>query len=169
MKKSLGLAWMAGLWLSQSSVHAVAADEALPLGLALQAAEETLRVCEAAGYRVSVSVVDLAGQAKVLLKGDGSTPHTQDTAYRKAYSVVTFGVNYNLDSSAQVAAFLSKNPVLYSAVLTLPNVTPLPGAVAIKARDRFIAALGVSGAPGGDKDESCARAGIAKIADRLPK
>ena len=102
MKKSLGLAWMAGLWLSQSSVHAVAADEALPLGLALQAAEETLRVCEAAGYRVSVSVVDLAGQAKVLLKGDGSTPHTQDTAYRKAYSVVTFGCRVNQADSLAV-------------------------------------------------------------------
>ena len=39
--------------------------------------------------------------------------------------------------------------------------------VPIKAGDETIGAIGVSGAPGGDKDEACANAGIAKITDRL--
>ena len=145
MKKLIVMLVMTVIGLQTHSQVLVAEDTyVLPLSLALQAAEETMRTCEAAGYRVSVSVVDLAGQTKVLLKGDSSTPHTQDTAYRKAYSVVTFGLNYNLNTSAQVAAFLSKNPVLYSAVLTLPNITPLPGAVAIKAKGGVVAVIGVS-------------------------
>jgi uncharacterized protein GlcG (DUF336 family) len=43
----------------------------------------------------------------------------------------------------------------------------LAGGVAIKAGDEIVAALGVGGAPGGDKDEACARAGVAKIQDRV--
>ena len=37
----------------------------------------------------------------------------------------------------------------------------------IKVGNDTIAAIGVSGAPGGDKDEACAEAGLAKIKDRL--
>jgi len=37
----------------------------------------------------------------------------------------------------------------------------------IKIGDDVIGAVGVSGAPGGDKDEVCAKAGIDKVADQL--
>lgn len=53
------------------------------------------------------------------------------------------------------------------ALSSLPDVLPLAGGVAIKAGDEIVAALGVGGAPGGDKDEACARAGVAKIQDRV--
>ena len=46
-------------------------------------------------------------------------------------------------------------------------VSAISLAVAIKRRGEIVAALGIGGAPGGDKDEACARAGLAKIADRL--
>ena len=36
-----------------------------------------------------------------------------------------------------------------------------------KAGNEVIGAVGVSGAPGGEKDEVCANAGIAKVADAL--
>lgn len=49
------------------------------------------------------------------------------------------------------------------------DVMALPGAEAFHADTAIIAALGVGGAPGGDKDEVCARAGVAKVADRLPR
>jgi uncharacterized protein GlcG (DUF336 family) len=51
----------------------------------------------------------------------------------------------------------------------LPNIAPLPGGVAIKAGDEIVAALGVSGSPGGDKDEACAQAGVASIKDDLAR
>jgi uncharacterized protein GlcG (DUF336 family) len=37
----------------------------------------------------------------------------------------------------------------------------------LKVGDKIVAALGVGGAPGGDKDEACARAGVAKSRDRV--
>jgi uncharacterized protein GlcG (DUF336 family) len=40
------------------------------------------------------------------------------------------------------------------------QMLPLPGGLAIRAGDEVVAAIGVGGAPGGDKDERCARAGI---------
>jgi uncharacterized protein GlcG (DUF336 family) len=51
---------------------------------------------------------------------------------------------------------------------TVSNVMALPGAVAFKSKNAIVAALGVGGAPGGDKDEVCARAGVAKVEDRIP-
>jgi uncharacterized protein GlcG (DUF336 family) len=51
---------------------------------------------------------------------------------------------------------------------TVHNVMALPGAVSFMSRGEMVAALGVGGAPGGDKDEVCAPAGVAKARDRLP-
>lgn len=141
----------------------------IPLNLAIEAASETIRSCEASGHNVSVAVVDMYGQAIVQVKGDRSTPHTSDLAYRKAFTVITFGPNYKLDTSTQVAAWASKNPTFYEALLTVPNITPLPGAVAVKVKGEIVAAIGVSGAAGGDNDEACAKSGIRKISDRLNK
>jgi uncharacterized protein GlcG (DUF336 family) len=39
--------------------------------------------------------------------------------------------------------------------------------VPIKVGNVAIGAVGVSGAVGGDKDEACANAGIAKVGDKL--
>jgi uncharacterized protein GlcG (DUF336 family) len=50
----------------------------------------------------------------------------------------------------------------------LADVIPLGGGVPIKVGEDTIGAVGLSGAPGGqDKEEACAKAGIAKVADQL--
>tara|TARA_R110002167_G_scaffold267707_2_gene474333 strand:+ start:793 stop:1308 length:516 start_codon:yes stop_codon:yes gene_type:complete len=164
MKNSVKLLLTSFIILLHNSVQAAGL---LPLSLAIEAASETIQSCGTSGYNVSVAVVDMYGQAIVQLKGDKSTPHTQDLAYRKAFTLITFGPNYSLDTSTQVAAWASKNSSFYDALLTVPNITPLPGAVSVKVNGKMIAAIGVSGAPGGDKDEACASYGISKIIDRL--
>ena len=58
----------------------------LPMSLAQKAANAALAKCEEGGYRVSVAVVDRGGNVKVLLRGDGAGPHTQDSSVRKAYT-----------------------------------------------------------------------------------
>jgi uncharacterized protein GlcG (DUF336 family) len=63
----------------------------LPLSLAIEAATELIRSCEARGYAVSASVVDTAGVIKLQAKGNHSTIHTEDTSFRKAYTVVSVG------------------------------------------------------------------------------
>ena len=139
----------------------------LPLSLAVEAATEAIRSCEAEGYAVSASVVDTSGVVKVQLKGDHSTVHTQDTSFRKAYTLVTFGPIFNLDTTSQIAE-LAKNPAGPGPALTsIPNVLALAGSAAIKRNNEIVAALGVGGSPGGAKDEACAEAGVAKIHDRV--
>jgi uncharacterized protein GlcG (DUF336 family) len=140
----------------------------LPLDLAMEAAREALRSCESSGYKVSVAVVDASGLIKVQLKGDQSTVHTKDTSFRKAYTIVSMGPIFKVDTGTDFANFLKTNPNA-PAFLTIPNIITLPGSVAVKVKGDFVAGIGVGGAPGGDKDEICAVAGLKKIAERLPK
>ena len=49
----------------------------------------------------------------------------------------------------------------------IPNVVFVGGGMPIKARNEIIGAVVVSGAPGEELDEACAKAGIAKLADDL--
>lgn len=140
----------------------------LPLDLALEAAQEAVRTCTANGYPVTVTVVDVDGTPKVVLRGDHSTIHTRDSSFRKAYTVITMGPIFHLDASSGFAELVAKNPA-GPQLATMPNVVALPGAVAVKAGQETVAAIGVGGSPGGDKDEVCAAAGLAKIRDRLPK
>jgi uncharacterized protein GlcG (DUF336 family) len=43
------------------------------------------------------------------------------------------------------------------------QMLPLPGGLAMRAGDEVVGAIGVGGAPGGDKDERYVRGGIEKI------
>ena len=138
----------------------------LPLALASEAATEAIRACEMQGYAVSASVVDPSGVVKLQAKGDHSTIHTRDTSFRKAYTVVTLGPIFKFETSGRFAELVAKNP-FGQALTSIPDILALPGAVAIKRNDEIVAALGVGGAPGGDKDEACAEAGVARIRSRV--
>jgi uncharacterized protein GlcG (DUF336 family) len=49
----------------------------------------------------------------------------------------------------------------------LTDVIPLGGGIPIKIGEDTIGGIGVSGAPGQEKDEACAKAGLEKVADQL--
>jgi uncharacterized protein GlcG (DUF336 family) len=139
----------------------------LPLDLALEAATEAVRVCTLQGYRVTATVVDMDGVPQVALRGDGATVHTAESSFEKAFTVVTLGPEFNFDTSGALFELVKTNPYL-PRLAQVRNVMALPGAVAFHANGAIVGALGIGGSPGGDKDEVCARAGIAKVADRLP-
>jgi uncharacterized protein GlcG (DUF336 family) len=134
----------------------------LPLALAVKAATKAIATCASNGYPVSAVVVDPSGIIKLEAKGDHSTIHTTTSAFRKAYTVVTFGPIFRFDASSAFAALVAKNPN-GAALATLPDIALLAGGVAIKAGDEIVAALGIGGSPGGDKDEVCAQAGVDSI------
>jgi uncharacterized protein GlcG (DUF336 family) len=138
----------------------------LPLALAIKAATKAIASCASNGYPVSAVVVDTSGVIKLEAKGDHSTILTTTSAFRKAYTVVTFGPIFRFDASSTFADLVAKNPS-GAALATLPDIALLPGGVAIKFKDEIVAALGVGGSPGGDKDEACAQAGVASIKDDL--
>jgi len=101
-------------------------------------------------------------------KGDHSTIHTKTASYRKAYKTVTMGPIFDFDTLAAWVEKLETNPYA-SAYASPPEIFLLPGAGAVKVRGEIGAAIGVGGAPGGDKDELCATADLAKVEDRLPQ
>lgn len=139
----------------------------IPLDVAYDAAKEAMRVCEAKHYWVSATVVDMDGVPQLQLRGDKATVHTGESSFRKAFTVVTLGPEFNFDRSSGFFDLMKTSP--YAPQLaTVHNVMALPGAVAIKVNGEIVGALGIGGAPGGDKDEVCAAAGVAKVADRLP-
>jgi uncharacterized protein GlcG (DUF336 family) len=123
--------------------------------------------CAQKGYAVTAAVVDLDGVRQAILRGDGAPIHTLDNAYYKAYSAASLTLARKEDSTKAVADRMSKNTPSTVPQTPLPNVTYAVGGVAIMASGNTIAGIGVSGAPGGNFDEECARAAIAKIQDRM--
>ena len=160
------VAALAALPLGSAMAQVGQSGYTLPLALAMKAATTAIATCASKGYPVSAVVVDTSGVIKLEAKGDHSTILTTTSAFRKAYTVVTFGPIFRFDASSTFAELAAKNPS-GAALATLPNIALLPGAVAIKVGDEVIAALGIGGSPGGDKDEACAQAGVASIKDDL--
>ena len=123
--------------------------------------------CAQKGYTVTAVVVDLDGVRQALLRGNGAPIHTLDNAFYKAYSAASLTLARQEDSTKAVADRMSKNPPTTVPQTPLPNVTYAVGGVTIMVDGVAIGAIGVSGAPGGQFDEECARAALAKIQDRL--
>lgn len=142
--------------------EALPTAKVLPLELALQAAEAALDACRANGYRVSVAVVDRGGLVTVQLRGDGAGPHTLDSSARKAYTALSLR-----RSTRALVALVRKYPAAAGLARMNEHILLLGGGLPIEAGDEVIAAIGVGGAPGGGKDEACARAGLKSIVDRL--
>ena len=124
-------------------------------------------ICAKKGYNVAAVVVDLDGVRQALLRGNGAPIHSHDNAYYKAYSAASLTLARNEDSTKEVRDRMAKNPPSTVPQPPLPNVTYAVGGVTIMAGGVAIGAIGVSGAPGGQIDEECARAALAKIQDRI--
>jgi uncharacterized protein GlcG (DUF336 family) len=133
-------------------------QKAISLDLAHAIAQAALDDCRSRNYHPAIVVIDASGAVKVLLRDDGSGPQNSDTARRKAFTALAFKGK----SSDQVKIWETQK---------IPNIGPdrvaLAGGVAIKSGDDVIGAIGIGGAPGSDKDEACALAGIAKYAGKL--
>src|SRR5882757_10752551 len=141
MRHMLSLAFVAAfavLPLGSAIAQVGQSGYSLPLALAMKAATKAIATCAGNGYPVSAVVVDTSGVIKLEAKGDHSTIHTTTTAFRKAYTVVTFGPIFRFDASSAFAELAAKNPN-GAALATLPNIAPLAGGVAIKVKDEVVA------------------------------
>lgn len=128
---------------------------------ALKATLVALEDCRKRGYQVAVAVVDRAGVAQTMLRDRFAGPHTVSTAINKGYTAISFRVD-TLEFTKQTQAGSPS-----SGVRAIPNVIAVGGGVLIQAGGALLGAIGVSGGPGGDADEVCARAGIAAIRDDI--
>lgn len=132
----------------------------LSLATALTIATTAVDTCKANGHATSVAVLGRNGEILVHLRGDNTGPHPMENSMRKAYTSRTFRI-----ASGEMVQRLKDNPQLGAIHLT--NIVAAQGALPIRVGDDVIGAVGVSGAPGGDKDEVCAKAGLDKVADQL--
>jgi uncharacterized protein GlcG (DUF336 family) len=135
--------------------------------LANELVGEAVASCAQKGYKVVAVVVDLDGVRQALLRGDGAPIHSLDNAYYKAYSAASLTLGRKEGSTKEVRDRIAKNPPSTVPQTPLPNITYAVGGVTIMAGGVAIGAIGVSGAPGGEFDEECARAALAKIRDRM--
>jgi uncharacterized protein GlcG (DUF336 family) len=131
----------------------------IPLALAVEAASESIGVCAKLGYRETAVVVDADGATIVMLRGDGAGIHTLDSAHDKAYTSVSF--------KNDTIALEERGRAEIAPLSKLPHVLFFGGGVVIKLGDETIGAIGASGAPGAKLDDTCARAGLDKIQDKL--
>jgi uncharacterized protein GlcG (DUF336 family) len=128
---------------------------------AQQAAQAAFASCQKAGYTATVAVVDRSGRALALLRDNLAGAHTVQTAIDKAATAVSF----RTDTTELAAQTQPGRP--QSGVRELPHVVAIGGGMVIRAKGSIVGGIGVSGAPGPENDDACAKAGIAAISDAL--
>jgi uncharacterized protein GlcG (DUF336 family) len=136
------------------------AHKDISTAMALTMAETAIATCKTNGYAVSANVLGRNGEVIVAMRGDNTGPHTLENSMKKAYTAKA-----QRRSSGDFGDSIKDN--FTAGALHLTNMTSARGALPIKVGEDTIGAIGVSGAPGGEKDEVCAKAGIDKVADQL--
>jgi uncharacterized protein GlcG (DUF336 family) len=132
----------------------------ISLAMATTIAMTAIETCKGQGYNVSAHVVGREGQVILGLRNEGAGFITFENSMKKAYTARTFR-----QPSGRIAENVKGNP--NAGALFLSNIVPAQGALPIMVGDDVIGAIGISGAPGGEKDEACAKAGIDKVAADL--
>lgn len=159
MRLELGLALFLSLTSAASIGQGLTTQRSLSGTAALKVAQATAEKCNSQGYKISLSILDASGSVKLQLRGDGTGPHTLEHSRRKAYTALTFK-----RSSAEYAEAQAKRA---GPAPVIEGVVAAAGGIPIRISDEVIGAIGVSGAPGGDKDEACAAFGLSEIKDVL--
>jgi uncharacterized protein GlcG (DUF336 family) len=158
--KLVGAAVLSVALTASANAQAPQTEKNVSMKMALMIIDGALEQCTKDGYKVTVAVVDKGGNLFATIRGDGTNPHTMEFARLKAYTSRTRG-----QTSLEVQKLMEKPENAW--IKQIPNVVGIGGGVPIKAGNETIGGVGVSGAPGGEKDEACANAGIAKVADSL--
>lgn len=134
--------------------------------LASEAVTAAVEACAKQGYKVTAAIVDADGVEQAVLRGDGATMTALKAARDKAFTAFMLGAPRNEDSSGAIASRIGANASA-GGLAKLPHILLLQGALVIRVGGEAIAAIGVGGAPGGNLDEGCAKAGLDAISDRL--
>jgi len=162
LKKTFGIT-VASIILATTGLNIQAEDapmsvtvKRLTLETAERVAQATIEECRKQGYQVSVTVVDRNGIPQVMLRDSLGPPVSISISKDKAYTAANFTA-----SSGQLDR-LKDSPLFYR-----DGLATMPGGLLIEAGGQIYGAVGVSGAPGGEIDESCAKAGVAAITEDL--
>ncbi|KXV32080.1 hypothetical protein AD939_04270 [Gluconobacter oxydans] len=146
-----------------ASSHIVTSQK-LDWSAAAALASEAVRICAAQGYSVTATIVDTSGHEQAVIKDDTVPLQSLSVAYRKAYTAYSYGLAFNKNTTSELIAAGVTGPA-NGALNTIPEVLFVPGGVTLRRTSdhAILGGLGVSGAPGGDKDEACALHAVEKL------
>jgi len=143
--------------------------KAISLDMAMSLAQGSIEKCRSQGFKCAVAVIDADGLPIIALHDDGANLHRWEVARKKAYTALVYkrpsrevveGWSKKAASSAPLVEGTIPNPLVEGTIA-------MGGGLPILVGNDVIGAIAVSGAPGWDKDEECAKAGLAKVADKL--
>jgi uncharacterized protein GlcG (DUF336 family) len=145
----------AGSAMAQASPGLIG-ERSISASAAMELANTSLERCRADGYKVSITVLNRHARTAVVISDDGVNPHTLENSMRKAYTAFT-----TRSPSAEMGK--RAQPGL-DGFMQLEKITTIEGGLPIFAGKELVGSVGISGAPGGEKDAACAQAGIDRIA-----
>lgn len=154
-------ALVAGPALAQDDESPFVSFDVLKPEIALEMAEAAMVHCRNAGYQVGVTVVDRFGVPQVFIRDRFAGAHVYETAFRKAWTAVSFRTNTTDLAEATAPDTIS------SGIRQLSLALPLGGGLMVNGPTAMVGGIGVSGAPSPDLDDECAEAGIAAVEDRI--
>ena len=157
----LGLLLLGALPLAQAQSTATHTVRLLTPEAAQKAVNAALADCRKRGYQVAVAVVDRSGVAQALVRDRHAGPHTVQTAIDKGYTAISFRTD------TLEFARLTQPGQAASGIRQIPRVIAVGGGVQISGAGQLMGAIGVSGAPTGEADELCAKAGVKAISDDI--
>jgi uncharacterized protein GlcG (DUF336 family) len=131
-------------------------EKNISMGMTLAIIQGAIEQCTKDGYKVSVTVVDKGGNVAGQVRGDGTSPHTMEFSRLKAYTA-------RIRNQTSLQTMKELEDPARAPLRQIPGLVGVGGGVPIRAGTEVIGGVGVSGAPGGEKDEACANAGIAKV------
>jgi uncharacterized protein GlcG (DUF336 family) len=157
----LAAALMLAVAVPARAEEAIVTYKSLAPDVAIDLARAALNQCRKDGYQVAVVVLDRFGTPLVALRDRFAGIAALEIAKGKAWTAV----NFTRDTGDFVKGL--KDGTLSPGLANLPNVTPLVGGLIVQAGGALLGGVGVAGAPGGDKDEACAKAGLDSVRDKL--
>lgn len=159
MFKQLGLVCALGMTGLSVQAADILNEKNVGMELARDLASEAISICREDGYSVSAVVVDKHGNQRVALRDDFASKFTLQIAEEKGNSTIMSGLK-----SGQ---FRKLRGDIRPELNHVNGVLMMIGAVPIVSGGVRIGALGVSGAPGGEKDEACVLKALERFEDRL--
>ena len=137
----------------------VVSAKSIGMELARDIATESILACREAGYHVSAVVVDRNGLLRAALRDDLAARFSLEIAERKA--------NLTVMAWTDSRQFRAARSDIRQELNHIDGLIVMEGGVKITSGGYNLGAVGVSGAPGGEKDEACAKQALEKLSERL--
>lgn len=131
----------------------------ISMELAMDIAYEAVLACRSQGYNVAAVVVDRSAAVQAALRDTLASRFTLQIAEEKANAVILSGINSG--------GFRANRTDIKDEMNEVEGIMILDGALKIEAAGSLLGAIGVSGAPGGEKDAACAQQALDKVTERL--